>query len=110
MRSYGSHICGASIISKNWALTAAQCVDGWININTIFNWIPTYINCFYHSVKNISSITLLAASNTLNGTGHIHEAAKIVSHPGYDIVYKVNDLALIKVSLQIKIVLEYPIY
>lgn len=27
LQYYGSHICGASIISADWALTAAHCVE-----------------------------------------------------------------------------------
>ncbi|KXJ79749.1 hypothetical protein RP20_CCG028099 [Aedes albopictus] len=63
LRRLGSHSCGASIISSNWALSAAHCT---------------------HPLPDVSIMTLRAGTaNRLEG-GQIFAVAEIVNHPNYN--------------------------
>ncbi|XP_049794566.1 trypsin delta-like [Schistocerca nitens] len=71
----GSYICGASIISCNWALTAAQCVDG----------------------LSVSLISLRAGSATRESGGCVLSASSASIHDGYNGGTKDYDIALVLV-------------
>ncbi|XP_067009566.2 trypsin-1 [Anabrus simplex] len=84
LRVEGRHVCGASIISTNWALTAAHCVR-----------LPNR-----EDVKP-SQLTFLAGTVNLDGTngGTVHQATDIIVHEKYDpLNWWINDIAVIKVS------------
>jgi len=75
----GSHMCGASIISDQWALTAAHCVEG----------------------EALESMTLVAGQWKLeenDGTEQEKELEEVHIHPDYGSAGYDYDIAVVKVT------------
>ncbi|XP_069683027.1 trypsin-1-like isoform X2 [Periplaneta americana] len=71
------HICGASILNENWALTAAYCMQS----------------------SDLSFLTLHAGSIYLSSGGTIHNVSEFIVHENYDWYDSfINDIAVVKVS------------
>ncbi|XP_023727061.1 trypsin-2 [Cryptotermes secundus] len=72
-----SHICGAAIISANWVVTAAQCVDG----------------------LSPSRVQFRAGSSIRGKGGSVHLATQLIAHPLYDYYTIDFDVAVVRVSV-----------
>lgn len=76
-RLFGSyHICGGSIISSRWIVTAAQCTFGW----------PT------------DFLSIVAGAHHISEDGDIYEISSIIVHHEYDDENLYNDISLIQVQ------------
>ncbi|XP_058448680.1 uncharacterized protein LOC131428652 [Malaya genurostris] len=77
LRSNGNHVCGGSVISRSWALTAAHCL---------------------YPGRDVTTISLRAGSSGRLAGGQIYNVTRIVIHPQYDPTLFNNDVAVLKVS------------
>nr|CAD7612235.1 unnamed protein product [Timema genevievae] len=76
LRPINFHICGASIIGHNWAISAVQCTRGYMP----------------------SLLGLRAGSSLQQSGGIVHSVAQLIEHPLYDDFTNENDIALLRVN------------
>ncbi|XP_053661120.1 trypsin beta-like [Anopheles marshallii] len=77
LRQNGNHICGASVISGNWALSAAHCT---------------------FPMPSANSITFRGGSASRTAGGVIFQAAQIINHPQYNSNNLNNDVCVIRIT------------
>ncbi|NXC65721.1 TMPS2 protease, partial [Anhinga anhinga] len=76
----GTHVCGGSIITRQWIVTAAHCVEG--QFSDPRSWRV------YAGILNQNEMILK----------HAYRVQQIISHPDYDTDSKDNDVALMKLE------------
>ena len=70
------YLCGGSILSSSWIITAAHCVEGF----------------------TASQITVYAGSTIRGSNSQSRQGSLLIKHPNYDGTTFVNDIALIQLN------------
>ncbi|CAF1579661.1 unnamed protein product [Rotaria sp. Silwood1] len=82
LQNSGNHTCGASLLTSEYAVTAASCVQDY--------------------VQDTSVLTILAGTNDLDDTSTTtiqqRSIISIITHPDYDSTTMINDIAILKFS------------
>lgn len=82
LRARNEHICGATLLSLEYAVTAAHCVVDYLNKLSL---LSIYVDTNY-------------LNNTIDSTAQRRTLTNAVIHPDYDKIELINDIAIIKFS------------
>ncbi len=86
LRQYGDHICGASLIAPQWALTAAHCIST------------------NDSVAPAASLSVMAGSTNIYSQDTVVAVSQVIRHPQYNELNVDNDIALLKLASAVTVV------
>ena len=103
MRRTTIHICGASIIATQWAVTSAKCLVGVPAFQVIIIIIMKAFNSHYfYFIAYIRplKVSFRAGSSSRIAGGTIYQANLIVHHPDFKIDSFEFDVALVRISRQ----------
>ncbi|KAL2078506.1 hypothetical protein ACEWY4_026191 [Coilia grayii] len=77
--SYNTHVCGGSLINKEWVMSAAHCFDS----DSTYGWVVSLGRQFMYDV---------------NPNEVVRRVTEIILHPSYDPSTNDNDMALLRLS------------
>jgi secreted trypsin-like serine protease len=78
-------VCSSSIISEEWILTAAQCIDG------------------------VGIVTVLAGIVDLNASGAVAQSSDLILHKDYDPENVLNDIGLVQLRTPLTFTRTYEV-